>query len=246
MVDPFSIATGLAGLVSLTIELVKVSYQYASDVQKASTTVKGFVIELMAFKKLLSELQDAVILDNDVASAFEQRCSSLVELLGVQTISNNGSVSLMDLCKKELEHLLKKLRSQDSLSKLKRAGKRLLWALEGDATQKAIESLHRDREIFSTSVSIDNLKISASMLREIKAIQVDQVERRDEGRIKSILEWLSPLTFDQKQRDIISKRTAGTAQWVLDSPEFMGWYKSSSEGVLWCPGDPGVGKTVDA
>lgn len=48
------------------------------------------------------------------------------------------------------------------------------------------------------------------------------------------------------QKDAYSKRYGGTGQWVLETPEFQSWLKSkdSQHSTLWCPGNPGVGKTV--
>ena len=246
MIDPFSIATGLAGLVSLTIELAKTSHEYVSEVRGASSAIQNFIAELMTFKRMLSELQDAIILDANIASAFEKRCSLLMDLLDTQAASADGTVSLIDLCKSELGKMLRTLSEQSPESKVKKIGKRLKWPLEGTATEKAIASLHRYQEMFSTSIAIDNLKISASLLREIKDMRLDDTKKHSDSRMVEILNWLSPLDFAERQRDVLAKRTPGTVQWVLESSEFTAWHQAASDNVLWCPGDPGVGKTVDA
>ena len=43
-----------------------------------------------------------------------------------------------------------------------------------------------------------------------------------------------------------SRFNRGTGQWVLETPEFQSWLKSEDiqHSVLWCPGNPGVGKTI--
>ncbi|KFY91029.1 hypothetical protein V498_05706, partial [Pseudogymnoascus sp. VKM F-4517 (FW-2822)] len=45
------------------------------------------------------------------------------------------------------------------------------------------------------------------------------------------------------QSDFISRREAGTGQWLLESVEFQAWLKTGQQ-VLFCPGIPGAGKTI--
>ncbi|KAJ6495144.1 hypothetical protein C8R45DRAFT_986215 [Mycena sanguinolenta] len=65
----------------------------------------------------------------------------------------------------------------------------------------------------------------------------------EQSERKTIIEWLSPLNFFQRQDDIFSTRQEGTGEWLLKKKEFNRW-ESSVGGVLWCRGIPGVGKTV--
>ena len=58
-----------------------------------------------------------------------------------------------------------------------------------------------------------------------------------------LIDWISPLDFQSRQREIFEKRMAGTGQWLLDSNEFRAWRDDNCQ-VLWCPGIPGAGKTV--
>ena len=47
-------------------------------------------------------------------------------------------------------------------------------------------------------------------------------------------------------KESYSKRHANTGQWLLDSAEFQTWLNlgDRQHSILWCPGDPAVGKTV--
>ena len=63
-----------------------------------------------------------------------------------------------------------------------------------------------------------------------------------------ILAWLSPLNPGVRHQDIRNSRIEKVGEWVLDTEEFKTWYTSSGGGgpdnaVLFCYGDPGVGKT---
>ena len=63
-----------------------------------------------------------------------------------------------------------------------------------------------------------------------------------------ILAWLSPLDPKLRHQDIQSGRVENVGEWVLQTEEFRTWYAGSEGGeydnaVLFCYGDPGVGKT---
>ena len=63
-----------------------------------------------------------------------------------------------------------------------------------------------------------------------------------------LLTWLSPLEPKLRHRDIQERRADHVGEWFLPTEEFRTWYDENggSEGhraVLFCYGDPGVGKT---
>ena len=63
----------------------------------------------------------------------------------------------------------------------------------------------------------------------------------------NILAWLSPLEPRLRHQDIRDHRVENVGEWVLKTEEFRGWYASRESGsdkaVLFCYGNPGVGKT---
>ena len=66
----------------------------------------------------------------------------------------------------------------------------------------------------------------------------------DEGR--QILQWLSPLEPQQRHQGVRADRLDSVGNWVLETTEFRKWRDaedSSVEQVLFCHGNPGVGKT---
>jgi len=70
-------------------------------------------------------------------------------------------------------------------------------------------------------------------------------EGDDEGR--QILQWLSPLEPQQRHQGVRTDRLDGVGNWVLEISEFRKWREaedgSGGEQVLFCYGNPGVGKT---
>ena len=69
----------------------------------------------------------------------------------------------------------------------------------------------------------------------------DNRESREEHQ--AILDWLTPIDYITQQSDFISRRQAGTGQWLLDSAEFQNWIGIEKK-TLFCPGIPGAGKTI--
>ena len=66
----------------------------------------------------------------------------------------------------------------------------------------------------------------------------------------NILAWLSPLEPRLRHKDIQDRRVENIGEWVLETKEFKSWYASSGgsgsdNAVLFCYGDPGVGKTFN-
>jgi len=64
----------------------------------------------------------------------------------------------------------------------------------------------------------------------------------------NILAWLSPLDPKIRHQDIRDRRVENVGGWLLQTEEFRSWYARSEGGesdnaVLFCYGNPGVGKT---
>jgi NACHT domain len=72
----------------------------------------------------------------------------------------------------------------------------------------------------------------------------DREENREAAQLRqTVLNWLTPIDYAPQQNDFISRRQAGTGQWLLDSAEFQEWLKIEKK-TLFCPGIPGAGKTI--
>jgi len=61
-----------------------------------------------------------------------------------------------------------------------------------------------------------------------------------------IMHWLSPLEPNIRHQGVRDDRLDGVGDWFLETREFREWRSSEGGGdgaVLFCSGDPGVGKT---
>jgi len=61
-----------------------------------------------------------------------------------------------------------------------------------------------------------------------------------------IMRWLSPLDPGRRHHDVRTDRLDGVGNWLLETNEFREWKSGeggADKGVLFCYGNPGVGKT---
>ena len=61
-----------------------------------------------------------------------------------------------------------------------------------------------------------------------------------------VLQWLSSLEPQRRHEHLRESRLEGVGKWIFQTSEFRRWNTTedgSSHSVLFCHGDPGVGKT---
>ena len=68
------------------------------------------------------------------------------------------------------------------------------------------------------------------------------------GETAEILAWLSPLEPRIRHQDIRAHRVKDVGDWLFQTEEYRNWFNGIRGGgpgssVLFCYGDPGVGKT---
>ncbi|KAG8526588.1 uncharacterized protein KY384_008789 [Bacidia gigantensis] len=142
-----------------------------------------------------------------------------VQLLG-------GSDGPLERFERLLEQLASRLAPKDGKLKTVREAVRVIsWPFKNEEIRATLSTLERQKSLFHL------------------ALQDDTSESR------TVIEWLSPLTFFQTQDDYFEKREAGTGQWFLESASFQEWLTSKG-GTLWCPVliervlTAGAGKTI--
>ena len=60
------------------------------------------------------------------------------------------------------------------------------------------------------------------------------------------MRWLSPLEPNTRHQDLRTDRLGGVGDWVLETSEFREWRGGeggADKAILFCSGNPGVGKT---
>lgn len=145
MAEVIGIASGVAGLLSLTIEVVRISSTYINGVRGASSTVQRFLKELESLKGVLAKIDEMTKKMDDIQVFGDDGHSCL---LSVQ--DGNHYLELLVSIRNKLD-----ARANDG--SLRRKLKALTWPFSEEKTLALVESLHRHLDIYQTALAIDNL-----------------------------------------------------------------------------------------
>jgi hypothetical protein len=137
MAEALGIVSGVAGLLSLTIELSKILTGFVNDIRSAPDDVQGLITEVNLFKNVLKQLDELVKKDPGRYNDNFKPDSALF-----QSIKN---------CNSRVESLIQKLNSPGS-----QAIKRLKWPFRKEECQSTVGMLHRFTQMFSLSLDINN------------------------------------------------------------------------------------------
>ncbi|KAF4631610.1 hypothetical protein G7Y89_g6521 [Cudoniella acicularis] len=203
---------------------------FIAAIELANKIRKEFIDAPGQFKAIADEVRTLSIVLQDADFAFLSR-----------ELNNEQKRDLEDIdtgCRNVLDELQRILDKNTELSsenggvgkRIKRVWKRLNWKPE-DISQL--------RNRISTNIGFLNA-FNGRLTRDnvVKLIR----HQEDQGR-QAVLDWLTTIDFAAQQSDFISRRQAGTGQWLLESAQFQTWVETNQQ-VLFCPGIPGAGKTI--
>ena len=91
-----------------------------------------------------------------------------------------------------------------------------------------------------------HLLTCATVHSDIASVKDDVKYTRSRLSLKEdlkILDWLTYTDYGRQQTDHFKRRQPGTGQWFLNSQEYESWAEEPRK-TLFCPGMPGVGKTI--
>lgn len=137
MVDPFSLATGIAGLISLCLEVTDITRQYVQGVRNAAKDVDEFLKELSALVDVLHQLLDFLKRVRVGGNRFDQT-----------------SVLLMthSACEEKLKEIrLKILRRRGDLKIIKA----LMWPFVKKEHRQTVVAIHQWIQTFQFALTID-------------------------------------------------------------------------------------------
>ncbi|MCJ1287696.1 hypothetical protein MMC26_007048 [Xylographa opegraphella] len=228
--DPLSISTGIAGLLTLIVSIGQVGFEYVSCVRDAPKAIKTLVREVTCLEEVLRSIRNELLLDSELVRLSAQRREDRW----------SGRDALLRECQKDLDALLRELREKGQGGKVKILDRALWYFNEGEMKER-IHMICRYRDQFTALTSQDISAVSTLTLKEVK-------DWRQEESNQKILRWLSPLDFAARHQDISSKRQRETLKWLLSSAEYLTWSRTdvpliNDNRVIWCYGDPGAGKT---
>ncbi|KAI9673981.1 MAG: hypothetical protein M1817_002187 [Caeruleum heppii] len=222
------VVAAIASFVTLAREAYKVCKPYADRAKDARSTVRILTHELQALKRILSQIDD---LASEPDAEASQAPSTRAVLRNFH--SDEYRAGLNELFT-GLAKFPRKKRRDIVLQSMR-------WPFSEAQTQEKIDALHRHVGLLQQALSIDTFTVSSTTLRDIRGLRGTWLDSEH----RNVLEWLSPIEPRQKLDDLLSRHQKGTGQWFLEHENFQQWVKADSTGsLLWCPGDPGAGKTI--
>ena len=139
MIDPFTLITGIAGLISLAIEVTKITSDFARNVKGASGQVHDLLTELVALKDVLQRF-DTFLKTQDSSGSFADNCAL---------------VSTERYCSVKIKQLYEKLTRLTEGGKLRRGLHALAWPYKQTENAELVLSLHRCAQTFQLALTVD-------------------------------------------------------------------------------------------
>ena len=137
MVDPFSLATGIAGLISLGLEITKNTRQYFQGVRNAVKDVDELLKELSALVDVLRQLAEFLKSNRVGKNNFDQT--------SVLLLTHNA-------CEEKLTAIRLKLLKRSSDLKVI---KTLMWPFVKKEHRQTVATIHQWVQIFQFALTID-------------------------------------------------------------------------------------------
>lgn len=234
------VGAGIVAVLGLTIQITQVVIQFGLDWKNAPTDVKSFMNELRSLKTVLSETRTNFLDDPNFKEAFKDRRSILLSELGPNTPTTADTKFDTNLsiesCKADLEMVLNGLKKRAEGSRM--GWERLKAPFLAKSTLNSINSLRYWCQLFNNMVSIDAMSLGVMTHTEITDARREQQAWHNAKENQDILTWISNLSFQEEQTDILSKRHPGTGQWLLKQERFQDWRNGVHDqpSALWCPG----------
>ncbi|THY84831.1 ankyrin [Aureobasidium pullulans] len=242
MVDP-------VGVVSLGIEVCKGMVKYYKSLKSCPQDVMNMCESLQRitgmFEAIHHKIDHAQLhgRDADQVGSCISQCSSAINSLQLKL------------------HKFKESGSQDKAGRLKEIGHRLQYPFEkttlleikvnisdirADLLQ-AMVILHMDISLQSCQRMEEvGQQITQTLKPSIDGLQDAEKNRAAQEENNTILMWLdtlSPSKFTDTYNSSLKRRAGGTGAWILEDEVMKQWLDGTLP-VLWCPGDPGSGKSV--
>jgi ankyrin repeat domain-containing protein 50 len=214
MAEAVGAAASIAGLLSLTIQLIEISRRYISSCKSRSQTIEAIHRELEALKQVFTEVR---------------RISNTPHY---QPYLSSLSVSKVDGCYYELERLHSRVRRQEQGSGLSKKVNAFVWPFNETECRRLIKNLHSYQSSFHTAISADSFKLN-----------VEALDRIDKQVLEQFLREFSSAEFRTNQKEAWKKHEPGTGTWFLESGQYTDWLRKPN-GRLCLYGLPGTGKTV--
>jgi len=139
--DPFTIATGLAGLLSLTLEISRILSTYTRGYGSGREDVHSVLTEISSLSQVLEQLTKFL-----QAKETNTKCSGRFR-------ETSALCSVIAICRNHIEILYRRLKFQGIPER--DLPHRLQWPFQKDECAELVDVLHRCSQTFTFSLTIE-------------------------------------------------------------------------------------------
>lgn len=242
MVDP-------VGVVSLGIEVCKGMVKYYKSLKSCPQDVLNMCESLQRITEIFEAIHHKIERaqlhgkDADQVGRCISQCSSAINSLQLKLhkFQESGSQDKGGRLK-EISHRLQYPFEKTTLLEIKAN----ISDIRADLTE-ALMILHMDISVQSHQrIEEVGQQITQTVITGIHGLQIAEQTRAAQEERNAILTWLkalSPSTFRERHRSSLEGKAEGTGAWIFEDEAMKSWLDGAFP-TLWCPGDPGSGKSV--
>ena len=238
--DPLSVASGVAGLVTLADVVISRTYNTIIACKHASEDSRKLLREVQALAGILQGL------------------SSLESKVGATALQSHIPAAQILSCQQTLQHIREKLEKsdpkEDGISLFQRAKRTLKWPLSASDTEKYMSEMERHKATFDLALSVDTLDtiLFSQQAREKIDVKIDKVAQalkklckiENTKEERRILELIGAGDADEIYRSNLKLHQHGTGEWFLEEHKPFSTWLTTPCSKLWVHGIPGAGKTI--
>jgi hypothetical protein len=143
MVDPFTLATGIAGICSLAIQVAQITTEYIDGVASAPVEICQLNFQLCALSNTLKKFQDLLSSGSIDDTLFDP---------------GSGLCLVLQGCQRQLETFFQKLSGRHGKDNIKitTSIERMKWPFEKKDVIETTRRLHECSQVFLFCLTIDN------------------------------------------------------------------------------------------
>lgn len=247
MADPLSMASGIAGLVSLADIVLTKTFRYVRAMRSADQVVQDLVQQMQRLYGTMN------ILDAKLKVLTDDLDHHIVETSAPDIVRD--CTQLLDDIKQRLDRYQPK--QQKKLQRIENVANKLRWPFEAAQTKELGERLRSFNAVLDTALLGDTLTAVHKVLT--KAVTLHNDIKRLERVLSMNTHKLEALVLDKEQQEAFNffnkadplerHRSArklcqsGTGRWFTGGDDFRNWMEGR-KARLWLTGIPGAGKTI--
>jgi hypothetical protein len=235
MGDPLTIASGVAGLLSLGIQVSELLLKYyqaiedrGKDLVRATTKLKNLVDMLRAID---NEVQDR---NNGPGEA---------DILQTVCTSVGSCEEIIVELRSEWEKFDTSGLDTSTLGRLRTTGRRAIYPLRQSTLQKLDEDVTEIIQHLSLAMDVLHLKDDSAIQTDLSQVKTVLHETRADQVSAMISKWLKAPDVSVNHNAISTKRHYGTGMWFIRGNVFQKWLTDPNS-FLWPNGFAGCGKSV--